>query len=93
MEIDPTVWQAIAAILIPALVAALKRLAPALKGQPALIANIALNLIVGLGLVLGIDVDPGQALAVATLGGFGGAKIRDIRAYGAAPSRTLERRR
>lgn len=83
MEIS--VVQAIAAVVIPPAIVALKKVTPTVSGSRAFWLNLGLNFLVALGAQLGLGVPAAQAWSVGALAGFGGAKLHDVVKNGVDP--------
>lgn len=86
MTADPATIQAVAAILMPAVVQILKMAIPSLEGKTLLYANLALNALLAIGLAVGTGAPPIETLTLGLGAGLAGSKIVDMKKHGATVS-------
>lgn len=78
--------QAAAAILLPAIVQFVKKMAPFMEGKKLLYANLALNMAVAVGVLFSVDGITAGLAATTLVGGgilgLGGSKMIDLGKHG-----------
>lgn len=74
--------QVVMAALIPAFTQILKAAIPGMEGKRLLYANMAMNILVALGMIFGAGAPAVATGAVGLSGGFAGSKIVDLKKHG-----------